>query len=231
MCRAAIRWAGSASSGISTSGPASSLRNRTAPDPAHRTGSSTPAIRSASSCGGQTSGPQSRPPCPANAAAKTSPRRASSTGRRTDPSRPVEPASERVEGPDPADVDAPAQPQCPCRRDPDPQAGERARADADSDGADLTPAARGLRRPLDLGEQRRRVQRAALLGEPEQRLVEDLVPPHRCDGGVLGRGVEADRRQRAGYGLTLKTNSPTFLPCTNQVTLCFPGMFEVILLT
>jgi hypothetical protein len=39
------------------------------------------------------------------------------------------------------------------------------------------------------------VQRAPLLGEPQQRLVEDLFPIDRGDGGVLRRRIEAERRQ------------------------------------
>jgi hypothetical protein len=39
------------------------------------------------------------------------------------------------------------------------------------------------------------MQRAPLLGKPQQRLVQDLVPPQRGDRGVLRRRVEAERGQ------------------------------------
>jgi hypothetical protein len=39
------------------------------------------------------------------------------------------------------------------------------------------------------------VQRASLLGEAQQGLVEDIVLLRRGDGGVLRRRVEAERRQ------------------------------------
>ena len=120
--------------------------------------------------------------------------------------------------------------------DPHPQAGERAGADADRDPLDRAPAARGLGRPLDLLEQPRRVPRAAVGREAEQRLVEDLAAARRADGGVLGRRVEADQRQVSsrsapGQSGTMKAKDPTFLPSTNQLTTCLPGMFDVILFT
>ena len=231
MCRAEIRWAGSASSGISTSGPASSSRNRTAPDPAHSAGPPIPAIRSTSSCGSQTNGSQIRPPSVVVGGSEDLAAPGVDDGDVDPVATTVEAAPERIEGADAAYPETAAQPECPRSGDPDPQAGERAGPDADRDRVDLIPAPGGLDCPLDLAQKRRRVHRAALLAEAEQRLVADLVPPHGGDGCVLRRRVETEDRQRAGYPFTLKANRPTRLPSTNQVTLCWPGMFEVILLT
>lgn len=84
---------------------------------------------------------------------------------------------------------------------------------------------------------------ASLLGEPEVRLGQDLTVAPGADGGVRGRGVEADDEQEARpsgaarrarparHYFTRKTVVPTFLPLTNQVTWCLPTLVEVILLT
>ena len=69
-------------------------------------------------------------------------------------------------------------------------------------------------------------------GEPEQRLVQDLAVAPGAGGGVGGRGVEADDDQRrAAQPVTVKAKEPTFLPLTNQLTTCLPGIVEVILFT
>lgn len=70
--------------------------------------------------------------------------------------------------------------------------------------------------------------RPPLLGEAEQRFVENLALVRRRDGGVAGRRVEPDYGQRLG---TKKLKRPTRLPSTNQLTRCLPGMLVVILLT
>ena len=77
-------------------------------------------------------------------------------------------------------------------RDPDPDAGERARAGADAEQADGLPAAGGLGRPLDLIEQRGRVQRPPALGRRPDPLVDQLAVAQRTDDRVVGRGVEGD---------------------------------------
>ena len=231
MCRAEIRWAGSASSGISTSGPASSSRNRTAPDPAHSTG---PPI-AGDSLNELLRLADERVPDPPALSRVGGSEDLAAPGVDDSDADPVattvEAAPERIEGSDAADPETAAKPERPRSGDPDPQAGERAGPDADRDRVDLIPAPGGLDCPLDLAQQRRRVHRAALLAEAEQRLVADLIPPHGGDGCVLRRRVETEDRQRAGYPFTLKAKRPTRLPSTNQVTLCWPGMFEVILLT
>ena len=65
-------------------------------------------------------------------------------------------------------------------------------------------------------------------------LGEDLAVAPGAGGGVGGRGVEADddqeARPRPAY-FTRKTEVPTFLPLTNQVTWWRPTLVEVILLT
>ncbi len=147
-----------------------------------------------------------------------------------------ESAGERVEGADPGQRQPGAGAEPPGAGDPDPQAGERAGTDADRDPLDCAPAARGLGRPLDLLEEARGVPRAAIGREAEQGLVENLAAAGRADGGVLGSRVEADQRQvrsRSAPGQlgTTKAKDPTFLPSTNQLTTCLPGMFDVILFT
>ena len=79
--------------------------------------------------------------------------------------------------------------------DADPQSRERAGAEPDRDPLDRAPTAGRGGGALDLAEQPRRVARAAVGGEAEQRLVENLTVARRADGGVLGRCVEADQRQ------------------------------------
>jgi hypothetical protein len=85
------------------------------------------------------------------------------------------------------------------RGDADPQPREGAGAEADGDLLDLPPAAGGARRRLDLGQQRGRVPGPPLGGEPQQRLVQDLAVAPGAGGGVGGRGVEADERQRSAF--------------------------------
>ena len=147
-----------------------------------------------------------------------------------------ETVGERVERADPGQRQPGAGAEGPGAGDPDPQAGERAGADADRDPLDRAPAARGLGRPLDLLEQPRGVPRAAVGREAEQRLIEDLAAARRADRGVLRRRVEADQRQLSSRSAprqpgTVKAKDPTFLPSTNQLTTCLPGMFDVILFT
>lgn len=144
------------------------------------------------------------------------------------PGSPAEPAGEGVEAADAAQRQAAAEPQRPRRGDADAQAGEGAGADADRDPLDRSPAAGRLGGVLDLAQQGRGVLRPPLLGEAEQRLVQNLVAARRGDGRVTRRGVEADDGQRLG---TKKLKTPTRLPRTNQLTRCLPGMFELILLT
>jgi len=46
------------------------------------------------------------------------------------------------------------------------------------------------------------VARAAVVAEPEPLFVEDLAPARGADGGVGGRGVEADDRALAFTALS-----------------------------
>lgn len=61
--------------------------------------------------------------------------------------------------------------------------------------------------------------------------MQNLSVARRADGEILGRSVEAEDDQIEGYCGTLRMNTPTRLPATNQVILCTPGMLEVILFT
>jgi hypothetical protein len=103
--------------------------------------------------------------------------------------------AERLQGRYAAPVLAEAEGQAFGGRDPDPQAGEGAGPEADRDQIDGVPAARGVGIELDLGEQPGRVQRPAAVGETEVRLGDDLAVAPGADGGVGGRGVEADDDQ------------------------------------
>jgi hypothetical protein len=136
-----------------------------------------------------------------------------------------DPGAERVEGGD-----------APCRQpeahrqpfgggDPDPQAGEGAGPEPDREQIDGGPAARRVGAALDLGEQAGRVARAAALIQPELGLGQDLAVAPGAGGGVRSGGVEADDDQESrplrlvqALHLTRKTEVPTFLPLTNQVT-------------
>lgn len=140
----------------------------------------------------------------------------------------TEPARQRVQRAHPTQWQAAAQRQPPRSGDAHAQAGKGPGPDPDGEPTDLAPTTSRLRRPLDLCQQRRRVLRSPLLGEAEQRFMEDLAAVRRGDSGVGGRGIEADYGQWLG---TKKLKTPTRLPCTNQLTWCLPGMLEVILLT
>ena len=137
-----------------------------------------------------------------------------------------DPGPEGVEGRDAAPRQAEAEGQSFGGGDPDPQPGERAGPEPDRDQVDRLPAAGGVGAALDLGEEPGRVQRPAALGEPEVGLGENLTVAPGAGGGVRGRGVEADDDQESrllasvvvAQGLTRKTEVPTFLPLTNQVT-------------
>jgi hypothetical protein len=107
----------------------------------------------------------------------------------------ADPGAEGVQGGDAAPRQPEAEEQAFGGRDPDPQAGERAGPEPDRDQVDLLPAADDVGAALDLGEQPGRVQRPAALGEPEVRLGDDLTVAPGADGGVGGRGVEADDDQ------------------------------------
>jgi hypothetical protein len=111
--------------------------------------------------------------------------------------RRADPGTERVEGRDPAPLEAEAERQPLGGGDADPQAGERAGPEPDRDQIDRLPAARGVRAALDLGEETGRVQRPPALGEPEVRLGDDLAVAPGAGGGVRGGGVEADDDQGA----------------------------------
>ena len=241
MWRAATRWTGSASSGISTARLVNCCRNRTAPDPPHSTGSGSAASFSPSASGELSSGPQtSSPPAGVERRRDLAAARVEHGGPLPPARRLAQPAGQRVERADAAQRQSAAQAQRPGRGDADAQAGERAGAGADGDPADGLPAARRGGGALDLAEQRSRVLRAALLGQPEQRLVQQLPAARRGDRGVAGGGVEADDRRLGAtcrvraYGCARGRRSGTCRPAcppTNQVTVCLPGMFVVILLT
>jgi hypothetical protein len=106
-----------------------------------------------------------------------------------------DPAPERVEGADPARRQPEAGGQPARGGDADPQPRERARPEADGEQLDRVPAAGGGGRRRDLGEQRRRVPRPAGRREAELGGVQDLAVAPGADGGVDGRGVEADDDQ------------------------------------
>jgi len=77
------------------------------------------------------------------------------------------------------------------------------------------------------------VARPAPLGETQVRLGQNFAVAPGAGGGVESRGVEADDDQEARplpY-FTRKTEVPTFLPWTNQVTSWRPTLVEVILFT
>lgn len=106
------------------------------------------------------------------------------------------PPSERIEGADAGhgQAEAGAQPARGC--DADPQPGEGAGTEADRERVDPRPATGGAGAALDLLEQRGRVPRPPR-GGPQQRLVQSLAVAPGAGGGIGGRGVEADERQRS----------------------------------
>ena len=103
---------------------------------------------------------------------------------------------DRVERADAADRQPEAGGQAAGGGDPDPQPDEGPRAEADRDPLDPPPAAGGGCGRLDLAQQRGRVTGAAAGGGAQQRLVQRLAVAPGAGGGVGGRGVEADERQR-----------------------------------
>lgn len=105
-------------------------------------------------------------------------------------------AAQGVERPHPGDGQRPAQPQRPRRGDANPQAGEGARAYPNRDPPDRVPASDRRRGPLELAEQRRRVQRAPPLRGAQERLEDDLAIAQRAGSRIRGRRIEADRYQR-----------------------------------
>ena len=113
------------------------------------------------------------------------------------PARPrlSDPAAERVERPDPARRQAEAGGQPARGGDADPQPGERTGPKSDRNQIDRRPAAGRARRRLDLTQQCGRVPRPAGRREAELRGVQDLAVAPGADGGVGGRGVEADDDQ------------------------------------
>jgi hypothetical protein len=120
-------------------------------------------------------------------------------GKATPPSRNLaKPSSKRGERAHAAQRQVATQAKRTGGRNADPQARERAGANADRDPLDGAPAAGRSGGSLDLGQQRRGVLRPALLGRSEQSLVEHLAIACSGDGGVGGRGVEADEGQWAG---------------------------------
>jgi hypothetical protein len=70
-----------------------------------------------------------------------------------------------------------------------------------------------------------------LRGDAQQGLVQGFAVGAAADRRVGGRGVEADDDQRQCSATTLKTKEPTRLFATNQLTLCLPTTFEVMLFT
>jgi hypothetical protein len=107
-----------------------------------------------------------------------------------------QPPPDRVEGADAAHRQAEAGAETARGGDPDPQPGERARAEADREPVDPLPAARRRRAALDLRQQRGGVL-GPPVGGPQQRLVQSFAVAPGAGGGVGGRGVEADERQRS----------------------------------
>ncbi len=102
------------------------------------------------------------------------------------------PRASRVQTPDSGQAGAGGQPTR--GREADADADERAGPRPTASRPTALPAAAGLDRPLDLGQQRGGVTWAAVRREPEQLLVRHLAGAHRADGGVGGRRVEADDR-------------------------------------
>jgi len=102
---------------------------------------------------------------------------------------------DRVEGADAGRRQAEADGQPAGGGDADPQPGEGTGPEPDGEAVDPLPAAGRGGAALDLLEQRGRVPGPAA-GGAQQRLVQDLAVAPGADGGVDGRGVEADERQR-----------------------------------
>jgi hypothetical protein len=105
-------------------------------------------------------------------------------------------ATQRIERADAARRQAGAGGEAARGGDADADADEGARPEPDRDPVDRAPATGRGDGPLDLGEQRGRVARAAVGREAEQLLVQDLAAARRADGGVGGRRIEADDRPR-----------------------------------
>jgi len=108
----------------------------------------------------------------------------------------LQPQPDRVEGTDAAHRQAKAGAEPTRGGNADPQPGEGARPEADREPGDLIPAAGRGRAELDLLEQVGRMP-GPPLGGPQQRLVQNLAVAPGAGGGVGGRGVEADERQRS----------------------------------
>jgi hypothetical protein len=113
-----------------------------------------------------------------------------------------DPTPEGVERADAGDRRAKGGSQPAGGRDADSQTGERARAEPDPDQGDTLPAAGRVGAALDLPEQSDGVLRAAVAGDPQQRLVQDLAVAPGAGGGVGRRGVETDDGLRGGASRT-----------------------------
>ena len=206
---------------------ANSCRNRTAPEPAAGVGPPARRRVSASPSGRHTAAPRSARPSGSRAPRR--PRRGSRRGPpgAGPPPRLADPAAERVERADAARRQRRSRLAEPPRGgDRDPHPGEGAGAEPDRDPVDPLPAA-GRRGGAPRPRSRRPVacRGRPAVGEPELRLVQDLAVAPGAGGGVRGRRVEADYEQGRAPLLpasTRKTELPTFLPLTYQVTVCTP---------
>lgn len=114
----------------------------------------------------------------------------------------AQPAADRIEGADTGRPEAEARAQPARGGDRYPHAGEGAGPEPDRDRPDPLPSACCRRRALDLAEQRGGVARAAVGGEPDQGLVQQLAAARRADRRVGRRRVEADDRERSAAELS-----------------------------
>lgn len=103
-----------------------------------------------------------------------------------------DPTAERVEGADARHRRAESGGETVRGGDADAQAGERAGPEPDPDQGDSLPAPGSVGAALDLGQEGDGVLWAAVAGDPQQGLVQDLAVAPGAGSGVGRRGVETD---------------------------------------
>jgi hypothetical protein len=231
MCRAATRWTGSASSGISTARLVSCCLNRTAPDPPHSAASGSAGIRVASSSGVPSQGPHSDSPSAEWTAAATSPRRASRTVRQRRP--PAASPSPRASA-----SSVPTPPMGRLRLSPSARAvAIPTRRPVKEPGPIPTARRSTAPQPPAASAARSTSASSAVVccGPPFSERPSSASyrasPSRAAATAVSAVAVSKPTAISVRYPGTVKAKEPTRSPSTNHVTLCLPGIVEVILFT